>query len=135
MKRRTGADGGSSRRPNGALEAELLAVLHASDEALTPSEVMNRLGRKLARTTVVTTLSRMSDKGVLTRTLRGRAFAYRPAADASGLTARRMHQLLADGDDREAVLTRFVQAMDDTDEHLLRRLLGPDLDPDPGREG
>ncbi|MCX4749227.1 BlaI/MecI/CopY family transcriptional regulator [Kitasatospora sp. NBC_01287] len=117
------------RRANGALEARVLAVLQEVDEALTAGEVAERLGEDLARTTVVTTLSRMHDKGVLTREARGRAFAYRPVADSYGLTARRMHQLLAGESNREAVLERFVDEMDAGDEQLLRRLLGSDLDP------
>ncbi|MFJ7244369.1 BlaI/MecI/CopY family transcriptional regulator [Kitasatospora sp. NPDC098652] len=117
------------RRANGALEAEVLRVLQEAEGPLTPGEVSARLGEDLARTTVVTTLSRMHDKGVLAREPHGRTFAYRPVTDSYGLTARRMHQLLAGESDREAVLTRFVDGMDTGDEQLLRRLLGGDLDP------
>lgn len=121
-------DGPHHRRANGALEAKVLAVLQEAAQALTPGEVAEVLGEGLARTTVVTTLSRLYDKGVLTRTLRGRAFAYRPVADSFGLTARRMNQLLVGESNREAVLTQFVDEMDAGDEQLLR-LLGTDVDP------
>lgn len=118
------------RRPLGALEAEVLAVLQASGEPLTPGEVLDRLGRALSYSTVVTVLSRMHDKGVLTRSKQGRAYAYAPVADAHGLTARRMRQVLDSDPDREAVLSRFVEDLSARDEGLLRRLLG-DL-PDEG---
>jgi predicted transcriptional regulator len=90
---------------------------------LTAGQVLERPGGGLAYTTVVTTLSRLYDKQVLSRVSSGRAFAYAPVTDASGLTARRMHQALADGPDREQVLTRFVSDLATSDATLLRTLL------------
>ncbi|WP_245182566.1 BlaI/MecI/CopY family transcriptional regulator [Streptomyces montanisoli] len=118
------APGERERRPGGALEAEVLAVLQSSPRALTPGEVGRRLGEGLAYTTVVTVLSRMFDKGLLTRGKRSRAYAYAPVADGHGLTARRMRQELEADSDHEAVLTRFVADLSDRDEGLLRQLLG-----------
>jgi predicted transcriptional regulator len=112
------------RRPGGALEAEVLALLQSSRQALTPREVLQRLDDGLAYTTVVTVLSRMFDKGLLTRTKQGRAYTYAPVADAHGLTARRMRQVLDADSDREAVLSRFVDELSSRDEQLLRQLLG-----------
>jgi Predicted transcriptional regulator len=123
------AEPAGARRANGVLEAEVLAVLLAAPQALTSAQVLERLGRSLSYSTVVTTLSRLYGKDVLTRTPRGRAFAYAPATDESGLAARRMRQVLEDGPDREAVLTRFIDDLPTGDEQLLRRLLGADLDP------
>lgn len=117
-------------RGRGALEAEVLALLQSSRQAQTPGEVLRRLGDDLAYSTVVTVLSRMFEKGVLTRSKQGRAYAYAPVADAQGLTARRMQQVLESDPDREAVLSRFVEALPSRDERLLRELLG-DL---PGQE-
>ncbi|MEU2741018.1 BlaI/MecI/CopY family transcriptional regulator [Streptomyces sp. NPDC007095] len=114
----------SGRRPGGALEAEVLAVLQASRQARTPGEVLRWLGDGLAYSTVVTVLSRMFDKGLLTRSKQGRAYAYAPIADAHGLTARRMHQVLESDPDREAVLSRFVEDLPARDEQLLRQFLG-----------
>lgn len=133
--RGAGATGG--RRPNGALEAEVLAVLQEAPGPFTAAQVLERLGGNLAYTTVVTTLSRLHDKQVLSRVPAGRAFAYAPVADLSGLTARRMHQVLADGPDRERVLTRFVDGLPAGEAELLRALLeshtGRESDP-PTRE-
>lgn len=131
-----GAAGG--RRPNGALEADVLAVLQEAAGPLTAGQVLERLGGGLAYTTVVTTLSRLYDKQVLSRVPSGRAFAYIPVTDASGLTARRMHQVLADGPDREQVLTRFVSDLPACDTALLRALLETDTQCEsdrPAREG
>lgn len=112
------------RRPGGALEAEILALLQSSGPALTPGEVLQRLDGGLAYSTVVTVLSRMFDKGLLTRAKQGRAYAYAPVTDAQGMTARRMRQALDSDPDRQAVLARFVENLPAGDEELLRQLLG-----------
>jgi len=115
------------RRPIGALEREVLDLLQVSPEALTAGEVLRRLGGALAYSTVVTVLSRMRDKELLTRSKQGRSYAYTPVADSHGLTARRMKKVLESDSDREAVLSRFVDCLGAGVEQLLRDLLGPDL--------
>ncbi|MCG7522919.1 BlaI/MecI/CopY family transcriptional regulator [Streptomyces sp. OfavH-34-F] len=119
-----GAGGG--RRANGALENEVLALLHTAGRALTPGEVAERLSNGPAHTTVATTLGRLHTRGVLERTPAGRSYAYTPVTDESGLTARHMRQVMESGSDRASVLTRFVDELSDDDEDLLRRLLGTD---------
>jgi predicted transcriptional regulator len=113
-----------ARRGAGQLEAAVLAVLHAASSALTPGEVRERLGGGLAYSTVVTIMSRLYGKGVLSRVKEGRAYAYAPVADEPGLAARRMRGVLEGEDDREAVLARFVSGLTQDDEDLLRRMLG-----------
>src|SRR5215831_11764196 len=97
----------AGRRAAGELEAAVLAVLQAAGSPLSPGEVRDRLGGKLAYTTVVTILSRLHGKGILDRRKAGRAFLYAPVADEPGLAARRMAQMLDAEPDREAVLARF----------------------------
>ncbi|MET8297821.1 BlaI/MecI/CopY family transcriptional regulator [Streptomyces sp. NPDC005180] len=111
------------RRPSGELEASVLAALWAADGPQTPAQVQRLLGSSLARTTVTTILSRLYEKGTVTRSRSGRGFAYVPAEDASGLSARRMHSELEKTEDRGAVLSRFVSQLNDEDERLLRALL------------
>jgi predicted transcriptional regulator len=113
----------SVRRAAGELEAAVLGVLQAAGEALSPAEVKDRIGGHLAYTTVVTILSRLHAKGVLDRHKSGRAYLYAPVADQPGLAARRMARMLDAEADREAVLARFVSALSDSDEELLRRML------------
>jgi predicted transcriptional regulator len=119
------SDGGT-RRPAGALEAEVLAALWVADGPLTPAEVRDALGRELAYTTVMTTLARLHDKGSVSRRRSGRAFAYAPVQDQAGAAAARMADLLGTTPDREAVLARFVGALSPEDERLLAELLGED---------
>ena len=109
-----GADGGS-RRAAGELENAVLGVLHSAGAPL---------GGDLAYTTVVTILSRLHAKGVLERARAGRAYLYAPVADEPGLAARRMATVLAAEPDREAVLARFVSGLSESDEQMLRRMLG-----------
>ncbi|MEU1087752.1 BlaI/MecI/CopY family transcriptional regulator [Streptomyces sp. NPDC005576] len=119
-------DATGERRPAGELEAGVLAALWAAEGPLTPAQVQEAVGGSLARTTVTTILSRLHEKGTVTRSRSGRGFAYVPAENASGLTARRMHAELAKDEDRGAVLSRFVSQLSDEDERLLRSLLDED---------
>lgn len=126
-------------RPKGTLEHEVVACLGAAGGALTPSEVQAALGRELAYTTVLTTLTRLHDKQVLTREPRGRAFAYQligGETDAqAGLTAREMQKLLDAGVDRASVLAQFVGRLDQTSEGILRDLLERHSGSDPATTG
>lgn len=114
------------RRPAGELESTVLAALWTADTPLTPGQVQGALGAPLARTTVTTILTRLYEKGTVTRIRAGRGFAYTPTEDAPGLTARRMHSELQKEEDRSTVLARFVSQLTDEDEQLLRELLDGD---------
>ncbi|KPH98268.1 transcriptional repressor, CopY family [Actinobacteria bacterium OV450] len=116
-------DPNAERLPSGGLEASVLAALWTAGGPLTPGQVQEALGTSHARTTVTTILSRLYEKGTVTRTRSGRGYAYLPAEDASGLTARRMHSELERNEDRGAVLSRFVSQLSDEDERTLRSLL------------
>ncbi|GLZ42195.1 BlaI/MecI/CopY family transcriptional regulator [Actinokineospora sp. NBRC 105648] len=117
--------GPPSRRLPGALAAEVLRVLGEAATALTPAEVRDRLDPSgtLSYSTVVTTLTRLHDKHLATRVRDGRAYRYSATADPSALTAWRMGKLLESEPDRASVLTRFVSALAEDDEQLLRGLL------------
>jgi predicted transcriptional regulator len=95
-------------------------------QPMTAAEVQQALGADLAYTTVMTTLTRLFEKGALTREPSGRAFRYRLAGDpgsiAANVTAHQMRRLL-DGTDRAQVLSRFVADLEPGDEALLIGLL------------
>jgi predicted transcriptional regulator len=113
----------SGRRPRGTLEQEVVAALAAAAEPMTPAQVRDQLGTDLAYTTVMTVLARLSEKGLVTRERVGRAYAYTAVQDEAEVTARQMQRLLDAGDDRAAVLSRFVGVLSDDDERLLIDLL------------
>jgi predicted transcriptional regulator len=110
------------RRERGELANEVLAALAAADAPLTPAQVLAELADELAYTTVMTTLARLHEKGVVTRERVGRAFAYAPA-DTATVTARRMRQILDTGEDREVVLARFLDELGPDERPVLARLL------------
>lgn len=120
---------GKPRRARGELESAVLATLWAAPGPLTAAQIRERLPDGLAYTTVLTALSRLHAKGVLTRRRSGRGFAYEPLRDEATETADRMRSLLDRGRDREAVLARFVSELSPDDEALLQRL----LDTSPGQ--
>ncbi len=120
----------ADRRAPGVLENQVWSLLLATGQPLTAGEVRDQLHEQnpeqppLAYTTVVTILGRLHAKGLLTRTLDGRAHRYAPASTPEAIAASRMHQALAGEGDHAAVLASFVSELSDTDGALLRRLLG-----------
>ena len=112
------------RRPAGALEHEVLAALWASGMPLTPAAVQSRLGDGLAYTTVKTILDRLHDKGMLTRTREGKAYAYSPVMEQADLAAEAMRAALEGSADRPAVLSKFVGDLSADDAAVIRELLG-----------
>lgn len=112
-----------TRREMGALEAEILAALWASDDAMTPADVRAVLDAGLAYTTVMTILTRLWDKDLVVRQTRGRAYAYRPALSEAELVARRLQATLEGAVDRSGALTHFVGTLAPGDERALRRIL------------
>ncbi|CAL9490774.1 BlaI/MecI/CopY family transcriptional regulator [Streptomyces sp. Tu 3180] len=118
------------RRGQGELEAQVLSALREADGPATAGWVRERLGGDLAHTTVVTILTRLLDKGAVTRERTGRSFAWTPASDHAGLAAHKMHKVLDAESDRRAVLASFVTGLAPDDERLLRELLDR-----PGSEG
>ena len=112
-----------SRRPDGALEQDVLSVLWKTTRPLTPGEVLAKMPGKLAYTTVMTVLGRLHDKGLVTRAMHGRAYAYRAALTESELTAQRMGEALAAARDRAAALTGFVSHLSQRDIAAIRRAM------------
>nr|WP_308805678.1 BlaI/MecI/CopY family transcriptional regulator [Acrocarpospora corrugata] len=117
----------SPRRPPGTLETEILTVLHEASSDLSPREVRERLsaraGAELSYSAIVTTLTRLHDKGIVTRSRSGRAYRYAAPSDPSGLVAWRMRRLLDAEADHARVLTHFISGLSPSDEELVRRVL------------
>ena len=111
------------RRRSGTLEADVLSVLWSAPGPLTTAEVIERLTGSPAYTTVQTILARLLVKGAVEREPAGRAHAYTPVMDTAQLTAIRMHAILDRGQDRTAVLQRFVGALRPEEEQAVRVML------------
>jgi len=107
----------------GSLEAEILERLWARPDGATPSEILDALGGELAYTTITTTLTRLTAKGLAERERRGRGYVYRPTVSEADLAAARMGAALDRTRDRKAALAGFVKKLPAKDERLLRALL------------
>jgi len=112
-----------ARREMGALEAEILATLWASDDAMTPASVREAVDADLAYTTVMTILTRLWEKELVVREARGRAYAYRPSVSEAELVARRLQATLEGTADRSGALSHFVGTLSPGDEKALRVIL------------
>lgn len=113
----------TDRRPMGSLEASVLEKLWRAGEALTPAQVNAELEGDLAYTTVMTILTRLWKKGLVTRARSGRAYAYAPAVPQAEYLAERMRGELRRTRDRPAVLSQFVHRLTKKDTEALRDLL------------
>jgi predicted transcriptional regulator len=111
------------RRPAGGLEADVLAALWRADGPRSPGDIRAELGGDLAYTTVMTILSRLYAKGLVTRERMGRAYGYAPAIEQADLAATKMRALLDSGTDSHAVLARFVGSLSAAEEKTLSALL------------
>lgn len=114
------------RRQRGDLEQQIRAILSAADRPLTPAEVREGLDPALAYNTVLTVITRLHDKGEVTRQPAGRGYAYEAVTDRAAVTAWRMRQLLDSDDDRAAVLARFHGTLSAQDAALLAELISTD---------
>lgn len=114
------------RRGMGELEARVLDVLWDDGGWLTPGEVNEAFAdaRPLAYTTVMTILVRLTEKGIVERERRGRAWTYHPVESREQMTATRMQALLDGGAVRAVALARFVDGMTAKERAELRRILG-----------
>lgn len=105
----------------GRLGAEVMEVLWAATEPVTVRTVLDRVnqGRRdpLAYTTVMTVLTRLTERGAARRSAVGRGYVYEPAvADAAELAVRNVVR-----DHGEAAVAHFVDQAR-ADPLLLRRL-------------
>ena len=112
-----------TRRPDGALENDVMRILWDADEALLPGEINDRLDAGYAYTSVATILTRLQAKGLVTRTPAGRAFAYRAVVDEPDLAIRRISELLDSTSDRTQVLSRFIGGLPVREAKAIRALL------------
>jgi len=112
----------------GELERAVMEILWAAcppPAALTARDVQDALAdRDLATTTVLTVLSRLERKGLVSRERDGRAHRYRSVASREDHVAELMHDALDGAPDRGAVLARFVGSIPPAERARLRDLLG-----------
>jgi len=112
--------------PPGELENQVLEVLWDAAEPMTPGAVHEvvAVDRKLAYTTVMTILTRLWEKGELTRSKQGRAYAYLPVVGREARVAQRMQAILGAAEDHTVALNAFADALPEDQRAALRKALG-----------
>jgi predicted transcriptional regulator len=111
------------RRAIGELEHQLLTAVWQSDRGLTPAEALDALGGSIAYTTVLTVLTRLSQKGLLHREREGKAHRYKAAVSEADWVAGRMRAALDVASNHELAMSRFVGSLTAGDAAALRELL------------
>jgi predicted transcriptional regulator len=112
-----------TRRPDGALENDVLRVLWQADRPLLPGEINELLDAGYAYTSIATILTRLQAKGLVTRAPAGRAYAYEATVDEPDLAVRRIGELLDSASDRSLVLSRFIGGLPTREAKALRAML------------
>jgi predicted transcriptional regulator len=120
-------DGGRARSPElGTLEFELMEILWSQGEACV-RDVVNKLPRPLAYTTVMTTLDRLFKKGLLERHKLDRAFVYAPRFSHKEWERKRAESLVSGflsgpNPSGELLLSCLLDAVGEHDDRLLDEL-------------
>jgi len=118
-----------TKRPDGALEHDILRALWAAGRPLKPAEVKDELGTELAYNSVATVLNRLQAKGLVRRTAADRGFAYEALLDESALAVRRIQDVLDAARDRDGALMSFIGGLSRRDRKALLRMLAEDDEP------
>jgi predicted transcriptional regulator len=113
------------RRAPGELEAEVLTTLWAAERPLTAAEVQAELAGGLASTTVITILTRLMAKDQVERVRAPGERMYRYAAtrERAEHAAEQMSAFLGTGDERRAVLARFLGRLSAADRRAVADML------------
>jgi len=85
----------------GDLELEVMSLLWKAQEPLQVNQVVKLMGHSKAYTTIMTTMSRLHEKGYLKQNRVGRAYVYSPRVSRTSVVRRmwsRLADILADGD-------------------------------------
>lgn len=109
----------------GDLEAQVMEMLWASEEALSVRQVLDALPqeRHRAYTTVMTVLDNLHRKDFVARERIGRAWHYRPTQSREEHVAGLLDDALGTGKDRAAALLHFIEQLPPDEAALLRTML------------
>ncbi|CQD19886.1 CopY family transcriptional regulator [Mycolicibacterium conceptionense] len=110
----------------GELEAEIMdRIWNRGDAAVTVRDVFDELAeeRRIAYTTVMSTMDNLHTKGWLQRDRDGRAYRYWPTLNREQHTAHLMREALDGGGRSDLVLSYFIEQIDPEDSDRLRAAL------------
>ena len=108
----------------GDLESAIMTEVWRVGTPVSVREILERLDRSAAYTTVQTVTEILRRKGWLTKERDGRAFRYSAAASQEDYVAGLVREALSFSDDRAAALVGFVEGIQPEEAEELHRLLG-----------
>lgn len=114
----------------GELESEIMEIIWDQKDAVSVKDIVDILGkrRKIAYTTVMTIMTRLVNKGVLVRRLRGASYLYQPKVSKDQFVAKAVHGIFSSAVSTlgEEVLTHFIKEIQKISpkkrQELLKRL-------------
>ncbi|CAJ1505419.1 BlaI/MecI/CopY family transcriptional regulator [[Mycobacterium] burgundiense] len=111
----------------GQLEAVIMDRVwnYGPDAAVTVRDIFDELTseRRIAYTTVMSTMDNLHTKGWLTRERDGRAYRYWATLTREQHTARLMHEALKGGGRSDVVLSHFIEQIGSRESERLRAAL------------
>ena len=110
------------RRSPGQLEAEILAALWAAEEPLAPAAVLQAVDADISYVTILSTLIRLHERGILERRSHARGHVYWPARSRSQLLADDITKLLDESPNRRIILQELLDELPAGDRRTLGAL-------------
>jgi predicted transcriptional regulator len=108
-----------------ALEAEIMDIVWARGlETFTVNDVLQVLGqrREIAYTTVMTTVARLFDKGLLAREREGKRYVYSPRVSRQTFLESTAREVLESSLDEPSALALLAEKVSEATEHELDEL-------------
>jgi predicted transcriptional regulator len=114
-------------RQQGELENQVMDALWSAEGSMTSQEILEKVNRdsdELALTTILTVLSRLVDKGMVTRSSgSGRSLDFRAAETRERHSANLMLKLLGDSENPALTFAQFTKSLSPKQLAALRETL------------
>ncbi len=106
----------------GELEQKIMDVVWSSNKPLKPSDVLANLDKTYAYTTIMTVLSRLSEKNILKRAKKGNTYFYSAKKKKEDYASKNLKELFLKliSSYKDLALAQFVDAMGENPEELKK---------------
>ena len=114
----------SDKRKQGELEAEVLGCLWDKPKGLSSQQIVSALGKDVKLTTVLTVLTRLEDKGLVSKVAGvGRSYIFSATSSREEYTAKQLLSLLDNGN-QAGVFSHFAAGLNAKQVAQLKKVLG-----------
>ena len=111
----------------GELETQVMEIVWETKEAISVSDVVKTLSKKrdIAYTTVMTIMTRLTDKGLLKRTSSGKAYLYKPAYSKDTFLTRTSRQIIKNlvSSFGDTAIAHFAKELENTPSDKKQKLI------------